>query len=446
MSGTEKKTVAVIGAGWAGCTAAVELADAGMSVSLFESRPVPGGRARRMTADGKMLDNGQHILLGAYQASLSIMKKAGVNLHSAFLRLPLQMRYPAQTDGIVFVAPSLPAPLHLVWALFRAKGLKTADKMALARFISAARWMGWQLNADCAVTTLLERFGQTPRLYSLLWRPLCIAALNTVPEQASARIFLNVLHDSIGATRKASDMLIPRQDLSSLFPEKAVTFIRQRKGIFIGNHTVRSLDRTDCGWQVDSQPFDAVVIATPAPMAAALTRRQKDTALFDSLAFEPIHTCYFGYPPATRLPCPFFALKEDAASENFGQFVFDRGWLNPEWAGILAVVISASSSLEGITRTALEKATARQLAAAFNQPSLATPQWSCTISERQATFACLPALVRPDTKSGIPNLAFAGDYIHSGYPGTLESAVRSGIRAAACILGKPDAALPFSIT
>lgn len=443
MSGTERKTVAVIGAGWAGCAAAVELAEAGISVSLFESLPVPGGRARRITADGRILDNGQHILLGAYKASLSIMQKVGVNPRTAFLRLPLQMRYPPQTDGISFITASLPAPLHLAWALFRAKGLETADKMALARFISAARWMGWKLNADCPVTTLLERFGQTSRLYALLWRPLCIAALNTPPEQASAQIFLNVLHDSIGAARKASDILIPRQDLSALFPKKAIAFIRQHGGNFIGSHTVRSLFRADGKWQINGQLFDAVVIATPAPEASALIKRETETTLFDSLDFEPIHTCYFGYSPSIRLPGPFFALKENMASENRGQFVFDRGWLNPEWAGILAVVISASSSLEGITRFDLENATARQLAAAFDTPSLAAPQWSRTVSERQATFACLPALRRPDTQSGIPGLAFAGDYIHSNYPGTLEAAARSGIRAAACILGRPDTALPF---
>lgn len=443
MPGTEKKTVAVIGAGWAGCAAAVELAEAGVSVSLFESLPVPGGRARRITTDGRILDNGQHILLGAYKASLSIMQKVGVNPRTAFLRLPLQIRYPPQTGDMSLVAANLPAPLHLVLALFRAKGLETADRMALARFISAARWMGWKLNEDCPVTTLLERFGQTPRLYSLLWRPLCIAALNTLPEQASAQIFLNILHDSIGATRKASDMLIPRQDLSALFPEKAVTFIRQRGGNFIGGHTVRSLGRADGKWRVDGQLFDTVVIATPPSAASALIRRETETTLFDSLDFEPIHTCYFGYAPTVRLPGPFFALKENAASKNFGQFVFDRGWLNPEWAGILAVVISASSSLEGITRLDLENATARQLAAAFGKPALTKPQWRCTVSERQAAFICLPALVRPHTQSGIPGLVFAGDYIHSSYPGTLEAAVRSGIRAAACILGRSDTALPF---
>ncbi|MCM1512400.1 MAG: hydroxysqualene dehydroxylase HpnE [Oxalobacter formigenes] len=434
MSGTEKKTVAVIGAGWAGCAAAVELADAGMAVSLFDASHVPGGRARRITIDGKSLDNGQHILLGAYKKSFSMMKKVGVNLHTAFLRLPLQIRYPPQTKNLSFVTAGLPAPLHLVWALFRANGLKTADRIALVRFMSTARWMGWKLNEDCPVTTLLKRLGQTARLYSLLWRPLCVAALNTPPEQASAQIFLNILHDSIGKGRKASDMLIPKQDLSSLFPEKAVAFVRQRGGVFIGGNTIRSLNQTECGWRVAGQPFDAVVIATPAPAAAALLKRQKETTLFDSLDFEPIHTCYFGYSPAIRLPFPFSALKEDATLEHRGQFVFDRGWLNPEWEGILAVVISASSSLEGITRKDLETTTARQLSAVFHQPLLASPQWSRTISERQATFACRPALIRPNTSSGIPGLVFAGDYLHSGYPGTLESAVRSGIQAASCLL------------
>ena len=106
----------------------------------------------------------------------------------------------------------------MVVALLRASGLARADKLALARFSTTARWMGWQLHTDCSVAELLERFDQTERLIRLMWRPLCLAALNTPPERASAQVFLNVLRDSLGAGRRASDMLVPRTDLSSLVP------------------------------------------------------------------------------------------------------------------------------------------------------------------------------------------------------------------------------------
>ncbi|WAW10265.1 hydroxysqualene dehydroxylase HpnE [Oxalobacter vibrioformis] len=434
MSVTDQQKVAVIGAGWAGCAAAVALADAGAAVTVFESRTTPGGRARRVEADGRTLDNGQHILLGAYTETLRLMKKVGVNPDTALLRLPLQMCYPPGTDGMAFVTSALPAPLHLLGALLRADGLEMADKIALARFTSAARWINWTLNEDCAVTTLLERFDQTVRLYRLLWKPLCISALNTLPEQASAQIFLNILRDSIGARRAASDMLIPRLDFSALFPDPALAFVRQRGSTVIEGKTVRSLCQTPAGWEVDSEVFDAVVVATSAAAASTLLSRQMDMVRFDALEFEPIHTCYFGYSPDTRLPRAFFALKDDAQSGKWGQFVFDRGWLDVAHAGIFAVVISTSSSTSSLTRQALEADVARQLADQLKMPQLAFPLWAQTVSERQATFVCKPALVRPEMKSGLPGLVFAGDYVRSEYPGTLESAARSGVQAAACVL------------
>ncbi|MFZ9257047.1 MAG: FAD-dependent oxidoreductase, partial [Burkholderiaceae bacterium] len=192
-------TVAVIGAGWAGCAAAVALTRAGAKVTLYEATRTAGGRARRIDYQGHTLDNGQHILLGAYRESLRLMQQVGLQPSQLLMRLPLQMRYPDNEVGMDLLAPRLPAPLHLVMGVLRAKGLSLADKLSLARFSSAARWMGWQLNQDCTVAELLARFDQTDRLIKLMWRPLCIAALNTPPERASAKVFLAVLRDSLGA-------------------------------------------------------------------------------------------------------------------------------------------------------------------------------------------------------------------------------------------------------
>ena len=163
--------VAVVGAGWAGCAAAVEASRRGHQVTLFERARTLGGRARVVELNGTLLDNGQHILLGAYRESLRLMQTVGIKATDAFLRLPLQMRYAPESGGMDFVAPRLPAPLHLLVALVRAKGLARADKLALARFSSTARWMDWQLHTDCTVAELLERFDQTERLNRLMWRP-----------------------------------------------------------------------------------------------------------------------------------------------------------------------------------------------------------------------------------------------------------------------------------
>jgi squalene-associated FAD-dependent desaturase len=442
------RNVAVVGGGWAGCAAAVELADAGCAVTVFEAARSLGGRARGVELHGRMLDNGQHILLGAYSHTLRLLRRVGIDPKAALLHLPLQMRYPDASGGMDFIAARLPAPLHLAVALLRARGLAAADKMALARFSTSARWMGWQLHADCSVSELLERFDQTPRLVQLMWRPLCLAALNTPPERASAKVFLTVLRDSLGAARAASDMLLPRLDLNALFPGAAARFIAQRGAALHCGAKVTALSRDQGGWRVDasgqavggerSARFDAVVLAVPPPAAAALLEALPLGAIGQQLAafeYQPITTCYLQYGPQLRLAQPFFALLDDPAAGHWGQFVFDRGQLGAGQAGLLAVVVSASLDAAALDQAALARAIAAQLAAAFGQPGLANPAWSQVISEKRATFACTPGLQRLPTASGLDGLVLAGDHTASDYPATLETAVRSGAAAAKAIIG-----------
>lgn len=433
--------VAVIGGGWAGCAAAVELAHKGLHVTLFEAARSLGGRARGVEVQGKILDNGQHILLGAYKETLRLLKRVGVDPRAALLRLPLQMRYPAGSGGMDFVAPRLPAPWHMAIALLRAQGLAREDKLALARFTTSARWMRWGLNDDVPVSVLLERFDQTERLIRLMWRPLCLAALNTPPERASANVFLAVLRDSLGAKRAASDMLIPRLDLGALFPLAAARHLEAQGGAVHVGAKVGALASTGAGWELqvgaDRQGFDAVVLATPPAQAASLLAPLGETAVAGQLGafeYEPISTCYLQYDHAVRLPLPFCALLDAPHEHRFGQFVFDRGQLDPNQAGLLAVVVSAAGAAAALDQGALAAAIARQLSAAFGLPALAAPRWSRVITDKRATFACTPGLARPGSATSLPGLVLAGDYTASDYPATLESAVRSGQGAAAAIL------------
>ncbi|KAF3998957.1 hydroxysqualene dehydroxylase HpnE [Glaciimonas immobilis] len=441
-----RKKIAVIGAGWAGCSAAVALSSSAKrhQVTLFEASRVLGGRARSVTSDvpasatasGHTMthDNGQHILLGAYKQTLQLMRKVGVDPAATLLRLPLQMCYPVGSGGITFQAPRLPAPLHLLAALWRAQGLTRADKLALARFNSAARWMGWQLHDDCSVSTLLERFDQTERLTQLLWSPLCIAALNTPPERASAQVFLAVLRDSLGARRAASDMLLPRVALSNLLPNSAATYIAQAGGSVRLGCNIRQLQANGSQWRVSTTEsvgdFDAVVIATPPDTAAKLLDDLTDTTLLQGFTYEPITTCYLRYASTIFLSRPFMALIENRSKGHWGQFVFDRGQLDSTQAGLLAVVLSSSAAAIGDGHAILCKGIAEQLAEVFKLPELAHPHWTKVISEKRATFACTPALARPSNSSGLAGVWLAGDYTISDYPATLESAVRSGNQAA----------------
>jgi len=442
---------AVIGGGWAGLSAAVALADAGHAVTLYEAARTLGGRARSVEVQGRQLDNGQHIMLGAYDATLGLLRRVGIDPRQALLRLPLQMRYPPAQGLMDFVAPRLPAPLHMLAALLRARGLERDDKMALARFTTSARWMDWQLDKDCSVAELLERFDQTPRLVRLMWRPLCLAALNTAPERASAQVFLAVLRDSLGAKRAASDMLLPRLLLDALFPVAAQRHIEGRGGRVVTGARVDALAHEDGHWRVTTAggcvKFDAVVLASAPWQAASLLRALPGTealcAQLDGFAYEPISTVYLQYAPGLRLPLPFCALLDEPDGGAWGQFVFDRGQLDTGDAhggrggqdGLLAVVISGATDAAALPREALAAAVAAQLAAAFGNEALRQPAWHQVITEKRATFACTPGLARPGNAGPLPGLALAGDYTACDYPATLESAVRSGLAAARAATG-----------
>ena len=430
---SKTRTVAVVGAGWAGCAAAVALAGRGHTVTLFEASRTLGGRARGVAFNSRVLDNGQHILLGAYSQTLAVMKRVGVDADAALLRLPLQMRYPPGS-GMDFVAARLPAPLHVGVALFRATGLTRADKLSLARFNTSARWMGWTLHADCSVAELLARFDQTDTLIRLMWRPLCLAALNTPMERASARVFLAVLRDSLGAKRAASDMLLPRVDMGTLFPVAAAGYVERHGGTVRLGAKVSHVAHAG-QWRIDGAgSFDAVVLATPASQSATLLRSidgaAATVAQLDAFDYEPIVTVYLQYDPALRLPLPMYALLDDAAAGQWGQFVFDRGWLDAAQAGMLSVVVSAAMAATALDQGQLADAVAAQLAAALGLPALQQPLWTKVIAEKRATFACTPGLARPANDIAVPGLVLAGDYTASDYPATLESAVRSGLAAA----------------
>ncbi len=271
--------------------------------------------------------------------------------------------------------------------------------------------MDWRLHVDCSVSELLERFDQTERLIALMWRPLCLAALNTAPERASAQVFLNVLRDSLGARRAASDMLLPRSDLSDLFPTEAAAFVGARGGCVRTGAKVCGVVRDGTQWRVDangddrdgnwSTHADAVVLAGGAPATSTLLAQLDRADLAAQLAafeYEPITTCYLQYPLGTALALPFYALVDQPERGHWGQFVFDRGQLDGSHAGVLAVVISASSAAVAMDRTALGAAIAEQLATVFARPELAVPDWTVRSAPSSATTPVKPVSVRSSAK------------------------------------------------
>ena len=135
-----------------------------------------------------------------------------------------------------------------------------------------------------------------------------------------------------------------------------------------------------------------------------------------------------------QLDSPFFALRDHAESAQWGQFVFDRGQLDTTQAGLLAVVISASTEAVAMGQATIANAVAQQLADVFQRKELATPEWSWVITEKRATFACEPNLRRPPNETALNHLWLAGDYTAGDYPATIEGAVRSGLQAVSLAL------------
>jgi squalene-associated FAD-dependent desaturase len=418
--------VAVIGAGWAGCAAAVEATRLGQQVTVFEAARIPGGRARRVDGqwpDGSALplDNGQHILIGAYTDTLKLMGDLGLDVKQLLHRMPLTLQFP---DGSGLRFPSLPTPLDAFAGILRARGWSWRDKLSLLRAATGWQLAGFRCAPDLSVGQLCGRL--TPAVLSTLIEPLCVAALNTPADRASGQVFLRVLRDALFSQSGGSNLLLPRTDLSALLPDAALAWLAQRGADVRLGARVQALSQAGDGWQVDGETFERVVLACPPGEAARLAVScglpcDAWVAQASALRFEAITTVYIS-SPGSRLAQPMGALHASAPEGDApAQFVFDRGPLGgPD--GLLAFVVSASQG----DSAALTQRVLMQARQQLGLPQAVAVQ---TIVEKRATFACLPGLLRPAAQV-LPGLLACGDYVDGPYPATLEGAVRSGLQAA----------------
>lgn len=443
--------VAVIGGGWAGCAAAVTLAAAGVPVALYEAAPVLGGRARRVDRDGLPLDNGQHLLLGAYADTLALMRMAdasGATLRN-LVRLPLTL-VPfarAQPDALSLVVRRWPGRLGLLAGLLLARGLSWPERRANLAWFRQLERTAFVRPRDETVAQML--FALPPRVARLLWEPLCIAALNTPAASASAQVFANVLRVAFAGTHDASDFLVPATDLGALLPDATARYLAAHGGQCERDARAQVVSAARDGVTLavhgQARRAAAVVVAVgphqlPRAFASeAMTRSPALAAAIDALQtldYEPIVTVWLGY--AAPVPLPERLARLDDAP---GQWVFDRRDVldraaasptRPPLQALLSVVISTGGPHVQFSHAELAQRVDAQLRRL--RPELPPCLWSWVVAERRATYACTPQRARPAGPRLGTGVYIAGDYVDGEFPATLEAAVRSGMAAARAVL------------
>lgn len=417
------RRVAVIGAGWAGLAAAVRACERGDEVEVFETAASPGGRARSVTRPDAVYDNGQHILIGAYTRTLSLMRTLGVDVERVLHRCPLSLTSPDGQGLALEPGPAVPA---FVRAVLRQHGWTWPQRVQL--LLAAARWRlgGFRCEPSATVADLVADL-PTPVVDDLI-DPLCVAALNTPMREASAQVFLQVLHDALFAGPGAADLLLPRMPMGALLPEPALRWLGARGVPVHLGRRVLSVDRAERGWSVAGRAFDAVVLCAGPRESARLARpHQPDWAdRCEAMDYQPIVTVWL-HSPGTRLQAPMHRLPSDALRRP-AQFVLDLGqlWSTPDDSheGKLAFVVSGAATWLERGLDATVEAVRAQAREALGARLATSVQTLHAAAEKRATFACRAGLVRPSSNIR-EALVAAGDHVDGPYPATLEGAVRS---------------------
>ena len=441
----QAKHVIVIGGGMAGLAAASSLAHRGVAVTLLEAASQLGGRARSVAIEFNsqviQLDNGQHVMLGAYRETLKLLASLGVQEEDAFLRVPLtlDMRAGNQTAFKLSTPAYLPAPLNQLIGFLCCKGLLWRERVEVIKFMLRLKKSHYDLATDEPLAVFLQNNQQSSKVITLLWEPLCLAALNTPIHIASSKVFLNVLRDTF-KTKKSADFLLPQHDLSQLFSKPVEYYFKAIEKKIILNQRVKSIKPHQNGFTVSCKPnlingnqandntFEAshvIVAMSPVRLRNVIADLPKLDAVArqtESYEYQPIYTIYLQYQSNATLNAPMLGLVG-----GYSQWVFDRGILCGQH-GLMAVIISAEGKHQQLTQDELALKVAQELRAAF--PQLTQALWHKVIAEKRATFSCAVNLPRPAHATPYPNLYLAGDYTYADYPATIEGAVRSGVACA----------------
>ena len=445
--------VIVIGAGFAGLSAAVALADRGARVLVLEARPGLGGRATAFVdrETGELVDNGQHVLIGCYDETFRFLRtldtESLVQLES---RLDIEFvdREGARSR---LRTPHLPAPWNLVVGLMRWPALSWSDRIAALRlgrvlarsasqrggsedrphaFVSS----GGQEREHLTVDDWLAAHGQTPRLREMLWEPLAVAALNQPTREASAASFSAVVGRMFSGPARNAAIGLPCVPLDALYARPAAERIERRGGRVRTNTVARVVcegsrvshvdvrgERLEAGRVICAVPWHALertISPVPAAMAEIVRRAS-------SMASSPIVTVNLWLDrPVTSVP--FVGLP----GRTF-QWVFDKRQAFGEQASHLSLVSSGAEAVVSESNPALTERAVNEVREALPAAVSACVVRATVVREKRATFSLAPGQPRrPAAETPVEGLILAGDWIDTGLPATIESAVVSGHRAA----------------
>ena len=449
------RRVAVIGGGLAGITAAIALAEAGAAVTLLEARPRLGGATCSFNRDGLTVDTGQHIFLGCCTAYRDLLGKLGMTEHA-----PVQDRFDVRV-----LAPgptprrgrlrrtALPGPLHMLPALSRYPFLNLAERAKVARPALAMRFVNPARPAvdEQRFGDWLAARGQSERARRVLWDLFSVSALNIAGDDASLSLAAFVVKTGLLGQNDAADIGVPALPLGELHGDAGAARLTKLGGqVLIGAKVaaIEPADGPDARFRVrlaraqdDAAlpaeiPADAVVLAVPHEVAARLippgALPDATVAGWAGLGASPIVNVHVIYDrPVMDEP---FA----AAIDSPVQWVFDRTRISgldrssPGRAQYLAISLSAADEYVDVPAAALREQFVPALAELFPAARQAEVTEFFVTRERRATFRQAPgtARLRPSAATNLPGLVLAGAWTATGWPDTMESAVRSGLAAA----------------
>ena len=441
MNDIPSKTIAVIGGGLAGLAASCALADAGLTVTLFERRPYLGGRASSYEhpGTGEVVDNCQHLLLGCCTNLIDFYRRLNVSEKIRWF------------DEMTFIEPGgrtstvksswMPAPLHNSPSFLRADYLSLRDKMAIGRAFLA---MSGKLPQDSGENFLqwLQRHGQTKKAIARFWMPVLTSALNEDLDRVSVPYSMQVFRKSFLRSPDAGRIGLPTIPLSQLYAS-AAEYIQSRGGQVRLRSTVNAICPQDDGVIVSSpagqESFDYAVLAVQFQgVAALLPQGNPADALRKSMeqfAPSPITGIHLWFDREIT-PLPHAALLDRTIQWMFHKSKFQEERYREGSGSYVELVVSSSKSLVQKSREEILELATRELAEFFPVVKEAKVVKATVIKEVYATYSILPGLdqYRPGAKTSWPRIFLAGDWTATGWPATMEGAVRSGYLAAEAIM------------